>query len=76
MKNLETYVNFVRGLKQAKETIAECEEQKVRLEQMKVLLQKNRDKDQQGSSLQSPMSLVQRLQGYWLLQAAHGWFQR
>ena len=46
MKNLETYVNFVRGLKQAQETIQECDEQKSRLEAMKVLLQKNRDKDQ------------------------------
>jgi len=46
MKNLDSYVNFVRGIKSAEDTIRECEEQKTRLEQMKVLLQKNRDKDQ------------------------------
>jgi len=38
MKNLDTYVGFVRGLKQAEETIKYCEEKKSRLEAMKVVI--------------------------------------
>lgn len=44
-KNLEQYVQFVRGLKQAEETLKDCEENKQKLENMKMCLQKNRDKD-------------------------------
>jgi len=61
MRNLETYVNFVRGLKQAEETIKYCEEKKSRLEAMKVVIQKNRDKEQQASSLPTSGNFVQIL---------------
>jgi len=45
MKTLEEYVRFVSNVKKADETIRFCEEQKVRLDVMKGLLSKNRDKD-------------------------------
>ncbi len=49
VQNLETYVLFVRGLKQAEQGLRNCEESKIKLEQMKVLLQKNRDKENTGT---------------------------
>ena len=44
-KNLEQYVQFVRSLKNAQEKLVECEDLKQKLENMKMTLQKNRDKD-------------------------------
>lgn len=62
MKNLDSYVGFVRCLKEADETIRECEGQKGRLEQMKVLLQKNRVKDENAGTLSGSQTYVQKLQ--------------
>lgn len=62
MKNLDSYVGFVRCLKEADETIRECESQKGRLEQMKVLLQKNRVKDENAGTLSGSQTYVQKLQ--------------
>jgi len=45
MRNLDEYVDFVRGIKNAEIAIKKCEEEKALLEQMKQLLSKNRDKD-------------------------------
>lgn len=62
MKNLDSYVNFVRGVKSAEETIRDCDEQKGRLDAIKVTLQKNRDKDQSvgfGSNSQTFVSQLQ-----------------
>lgn len=61
MKSLDEYVKFVSNVKKADETIRYCEEQKVRLEQMKGLLSKNRDKDQVQSTLAGSGSLAQQL---------------
>ena len=58
---LDRYVTWVRGLKQAEETLKECEEQKQKLENMKMCLQKNRDKDQAASAL-GAQTTVQTLQ--------------
>ena len=60
-KNLEQYVQFVRSLKQASDTLTDCEEQKQKLEIMKMTLQKNRDKDAAQNTM-GGMSHVQTLQ--------------
>ena len=52
----------MRGLKSAGESLKWCDESKTRLEQMKVLLQKNRDKDSTQSAMPSGSGLVQALQ--------------
>ena len=50
-KNLEQYVQFVRSLKQAEDTLKECEVQKGELEVMKLCLQKYRDKESAANTL-------------------------
>ena len=74
MKNLDSYVNFVRGVKSAEETIRECEEQKTRLEQMKVLLQKNRDKDQSVGFGSNSQTFVSQLQAK--IETIGNWIER
>lgn len=60
-KNLEQYVLFVRSLKEAEETLKECELSKLSLESMKMNLQKYRDRDQSTSTI-GGQSNVQTLQ--------------
>ena len=61
-KNLEQYVGFVRALKQAEDTLKECEQQKGELETMKMCLQKNRDRDGPANALSGSVSNVSTLQ--------------
>ena len=67
-KNLEQYVQFVRSLKQASDTLTDCEEQKQKLEIMKMTLQKNRDKDAAQNTM-GGMSHVQILRGFYQRQS-------
>ena len=62
MRNLDEYVEFVRGIKNAESAIKKCEEEKAQLEQMKQLLSKNRDKEQTTSSMSGTTSMVSKLQ--------------